>query len=206
MVQRTLTCSLTDGHIPLFHYSSPQNVIIPLFPKNQGHYSTAKISVILIPLFLFSTRGISQGAVPVWVLTAPGLYLDALGWTHFKQRDGNPSSTRWRFNAMNEMLRKHDETADSYAALGPTVHSSKIVMLRCFFISRCYSFFIITGKMFLSCRSCAGWWLRLCFMRAAIESQQRSAGSAVWPWEEQPGNSDILGWLGAWRLSLGSLD
>ena len=38
---------------PLFHYSSPENIIIPLFP------TTAKISVILyIPLFLFTPRTI----------------------------------------------------------------------------------------------------------------------------------------------------
>ena len=48
--------------IPLFQgnvidgYYSKGNVVIPLFPKNQGHYSTAKISIILIPLFLFSPR------------------------------------------------------------------------------------------------------------------------------------------------------
>ena len=37
--------------IPLFHYSSPENLIIPLFSKNQGHYSI--IPLQKFPLFLF---------------------------------------------------------------------------------------------------------------------------------------------------------
>ena len=36
---------------PLFHYSSPENLIIPLFPKNQDHYSI--IPLQKFPLFLF---------------------------------------------------------------------------------------------------------------------------------------------------------
>ena len=46
---------LFQGNVIVDDYSKG-NVVIPLFPKNQGHYSTAKISVILIPLFLFSPR------------------------------------------------------------------------------------------------------------------------------------------------------
>ena len=46
---------LFQGNVIVNDYSKG-NVIIPLFPKNQGHYSTAKISVVLIPLFLFSPR------------------------------------------------------------------------------------------------------------------------------------------------------
>ena len=45
----------------LFHYSCSKIFIIPLFlPKNHTlfHYSKNKISVILIPLFLFSPLGI----------------------------------------------------------------------------------------------------------------------------------------------------
>ena len=32
--------------VPLFHYSSPENLIIPLFPKNQGHYSIIPVQKI----------------------------------------------------------------------------------------------------------------------------------------------------------------
>ena len=36
---------------PLFHYYSPENLIIPLFPKKQGHYSI--IPLEKFPSFLF---------------------------------------------------------------------------------------------------------------------------------------------------------
>ena len=52
--------------VSLFHYSCPKIFIIPLFLPNKHtlfHYSKNKISVILIPLFLFSPRNSTDAKI-----------------------------------------------------------------------------------------------------------------------------------------------